>query len=635
MEFDPVEREAIDASMTQFLQVAVEQILEHQDAERFLAWVRQEALIDFPELFGGEPDLFAEEDEPQRLEAAALAMGRALWNATPLPDNGYAPRTLPEPAPLAPCPCGSGEPHRRCCQEAYQTLAVPPEVIWPLLMELLPTAEAERVVRQGVVPVETIGMLAERLMEAGAWRKAARLIEPRFVDAGEAFDEHDEHLFEILMDAYLELGSSRKRDDLVKRLLASAKPPFRSVVWERQALMRSDAGDRDGAWEAFNNAQRDNPNSIGIGALEVSLLMADGDFERLRERSRYWLARLKRLGLPSDHPTMELFSRLLESPAETLAAMGAEGEGDSVLRLMALLDGVTGAGEGYVLEHMGMEHDPSAAMLRPSAALFELERAWTAVWPLGKPFSVNPAPFEEAEVWAAACAAEWLGFLEEHPEALGSLSILDDLAMGIEQLRHAYTEPVQASLWGPLLHHFDGVLSGILGGRRGLTLPWGVEENRPALRLLGRLADHYEQRRDFRAHIATLERLLQLNPNDNHGHRVRVINQRLINGDNEGALLLADAYPDDGMVDVLYGRALAAFRLERDEAAARAISLAVEQSPLVADYLLKSRVRKPKIDDFGVSVGGPDEAWLYRDAMRKSWRGTKGALEWLAEVVKG
>ena len=633
MEFDTAERQVFDDAMSRFLETAVERILDLQDAEAFLDWVRGEAADAYPELFDAPAEFVGEGGESPA--AAALALGRALWNATPLPSNGYHPRPLPPVLPTSPCPCGSGRPYGECCGAVHEGLAVPPEVVWPIVLELLPEKEAERVVAEGLAPIDTVGLLAEQLMAGRAWGRVARLLEPRFMGALEGFGERDELFFEMLMDAYLELGATRKRSTLIKRLLENTHPPFRSVVWERQALILSDSGDRDGAWEAFHQAQRDNPQSVRIGALEVTLLMSEGNLERLAERSRYWIARFRRMGLPPEHPTMALFERLTDDPAATLAAMGEAGEAGAVGRLIELLAAADGPPPRYGLEPFDTgEEGLEAYVLMPSAAQRGLEVRWAEVWPLEKPFSVNPHPLDEADAWEPLHAERWLGFLEENPKALSSLSILDDLAIGIAQLEHAYTEPVLETLWAPLLSRAEAVIDRALKGESEAELPWLVEENRPALRLLAHLANLHELRHDEAAEQALYERLLALNPNDNHGYRIRVINQRLAAGDDEGALVIAERYPDDHMVDVSFGRALALHRLGRTEAADEALRKAVEQSPLVAEYLLAKRVRKPRIDHFGVTVGGPDEAWLYRDAMRKVWAESRGALAWLKGMAE-
>ena len=61
---------------------------------------------------------------------------------------------------------------------------------------------------------------------------------------------------------------------------------------------------------------------------------------------------------------------------------------------------------------------------------------------------------------------------------------------------------------------------------------------------------------------------------------------------------------------------------------------AAEHLPLVLDFLVRDRVAKPPIDPMGVTMGGKDEAWLYRESMRKTWLATEGMLEWLKPLAK-
>lgn len=39
-------------------------------------------------------------------------------------------------------------------------------------------------------------------------------------------------------------------------------------------------------------------------------------------------------------------------------------------------------------------------------------------------------------------------------------------------------------------------------------------------------------------------------------------------------------------------------------------------------------------EQFGVTVGGNDQAWLYREEMRDVWETSPGALEWLRKTSK-
>jgi hypothetical protein len=54
----------------------------------------------------------------------------------------------------------------------------------------------------------------------------------------------------------------------------------------------------------------------------------------------------------------------------------------------------------------------------------------------------------------------------------------------------------------------------------------------------------------------------------------------------------------------------------------------------VAEYLGRSRVPRPELHGPGITLGGSDEAWLYRDEMRATWKITRGALNWLKQTFK-
>ena len=53
----------------------------------------------------------------------------------------------------------------------------------------------------------------------------------------------------------------------------------------------------------------------------------------------------------------------------------------------------------------------------------------------------------------------------------------------------------------------------------------------------------------------------------------------------------------------------------RDEVA----RLAVEALPEVRRYLLREKAKRPAMSDFGVRLGGKDQAWIYREEMREVW----------------
>lgn len=86
MERGQVELEAL----LRFLRSAVGELLRRQDADEFLSWMESQAPERFPEVFSGMDE--------RVVRSLALELGRQIWNATPLPRNGFQPLVLPPPA---------------------------------------------------------------------------------------------------------------------------------------------------------------------------------------------------------------------------------------------------------------------------------------------------------------------------------------------------------------------------------------------------------------------------------------------------------------------------------------------------------------------------------------------------------
>ncbi|MGH6950513.1 MAG: hypothetical protein ACREH4_06555, partial [Vitreimonas sp.] len=165
-------------------------------------------------------------------------------------------------------------------------------------------------------------------------------------------------------------------------------------------------------------------------------------------------------------------------------------------------------------------------------------------------------------------------------------------------------------------------------------LPWLLPENRPGLRGLARRYFLRDEREDRAGAVRAAEALLRLNPDDNHGMRFELVNEYLLKHDDEGALALASAYLDDLAPETRFGRVLALLRLKRLTEAEDALRSARHALPKVMPYLLPARVKRPKLSEHGVTIGGADQAWLYRDRMRRAWEATPGAMDWLRKVAR-
>src|SRR2546426_12370392 len=96
---DEVIDDAETDQMAEFLSRCVKEILGRQDPGSFLQWLETSGPSLLPGPFAAAPD-------QQMRRALAAALGSTIWNATPLPENGYRPRPLPRPERNEPCPRG-------------------------------------------------------------------------------------------------------------------------------------------------------------------------------------------------------------------------------------------------------------------------------------------------------------------------------------------------------------------------------------------------------------------------------------------------------------------------------------------------------------------------------------------------
>ncbi len=113
------------------------------------------------------------------------------------------------------------------------------------------------------------------------------------------------------------------------------------------------------------------------------------------------------------------------------------------------------------------------------------------------------------------------------------------------------------------------------------------------------------------------------------------VDDLLIGGNDQAALDLINRYPDDRQhAELLYGGVLALYRQNRKGEALTRLLKAGEALPLVFEYLMKEKVRKPRLQEGRITIGGKDQAWIYRASMRDTWLTTEGMAEWLKGAGK-
>ena len=588
-------------------------------ASEFLHWVQQSLTN-----YAAEHSVVVADRALAR--ALAFAWARAVWNGLPLDAAGRKPKRMPDPAADAPCPCGSSNTFAECCRDMPHIPPLASSVLWPYVLANIQPAERSVLLAGNRVPRAALIEFAAYLLDHDRRGEVIAALEPRLENPQRYHDEEMALLLDLLCEAYgmSEKGARRKLKLLHMTTEKAPRSPLRSEAWQRLATIYMDKRESERAWRAFRHAQQDHPHADALSVLEVELLVAERRLDEARYRAKFWATALKRSGIAVGDPRIEFLQRVAADPVVALGevAINIGGAGRQLREwLQTVQDRPTPL---YELQPHG-----GAFVLEPPPAVAAAERKWHEIFPLEKPFSVQDQPFDNHEIWHEVGETYWCDFLRAHPECFDSVDILDDLGTAVARHPQAEAPGLDDLLLGPVLARNEAILGRAHRQGANLTLPWVIASNRPALRGLMRSVQWRLARKERSRAAVTAELLLDLNPDDNHGVRFMLMNEYLRSGDDEKALALAQRYPLDLAPETRFGAVLALVRLHRMQEAERALSTAREDLPKTAQYLLPTRIRRPRIMPDCIEVGGDDQAWLYRDEMRSVWQQTPGALEWL------
>lgn len=356
------------------LDCSVRHALDQPDGQAFVPWFQEVAPLLAPKFVAG-----FEGSDSERHSALHL-IGRLLWNRIPHPDHRYRPSPLPKPERNAPCPCGSGRKYKHCCARA-EAIGDPFEHMSLLgyVLRQFPRTQLKTLSLDGVDVGELAHVAAEwcDAGESGA-ADAAVLLERVFADMTRA-DARAEYAFDVLADCYDVLGKPRKKADLIERCLAARDVALRSAALHRKITIAADRGERDAARRMFTEAQRMDPDHPGLATLEMTLLLDDGDHDRLRERGRFWMARLAR---DRDHDYSDLIAHIrdLVADPEGVALEIAGRDAPGLVELRRMLAALPAVECHYTLERMDGE-----ARLVASPELAALEARWREGVDIAKP----------------------------------------------------------------------------------------------------------------------------------------------------------------------------------------------------------------------------------------------------------
>lgn len=551
-------------------------------------------------------------------------LARAMWNAIPQPDHGFRLMKLPLPGRNDPCFCGSGRKYKQCCANLPE-FPMEPSLMLETLLHVMPRKHWANLAHSQINRVWMIAV-AYRWLRDGAAEQVLHLLEPWFKGEGTIRNE-DGDLLDLLLDAYADLDKPRKRKTLAIAATQRGENYVRYLGWQRLALMELDAGNLAASHAALKEAMRADPDDPNLGPLEVTLLIGEGNTHMAQERARFWLAKMARLRDPELKDRMAWLQQVVENPEAAMFRSAANSD-PALARLEELMQSAPPPACHYRLDP---END-STGPFEPEPALAKLISKWAEVFPAQKPFSVelstyNAAPWQETEAW--------LHLLHQHPMLWQSFDVLDDLVIALDG--YGMTGVAQM-LVPPLLARAEQLfeLVRVTHHAENMKSEWGWLQNRPALRLLVRLALDNERAQDAAAREQAFNLKMRLvttiNPNDNHGLRAGLVAELVRRGRAEDAIALAARYPDD-LADMEYNRILALYAAHRLTDAEQAARNAFLTHPKVGYMLIAKTPRKPRLDPHGYRLGSEQEAWLYRDSFHAYWEAQSGALEWLQQVA--
>jgi tetratricopeptide (TPR) repeat protein len=204
------------------------------------------------------------------------------------------------------------------------------------------------------------------------------------------------------------------------------------------------------------------------------------------------------------------------------------------------------------------------------------------------------------------------------------VQVLDEVAM----LFRSYEEPDAARFFWK---------RAIDVGMRGLpddfldrhwTLPYSFESNRNLLHSLNALAFLLLEQGELADALELFDVLLRLDPEDAFVARAKIVYCHLALRQPKNVLAICENYPEDSLVEIVFGRVLALHQSGRKEESSAAAVAAATTHPVVLKELFHSSRHPDHSGD------AHDHAWHYWHEFRKFWIASAGAVGMMKEAQR-
>ena len=344
-----------------------------------------------------------------------------------------------------------------------------------------------------------------------------------------------------------------------------------------------------------------------------------------------WLRKIRRADLEDDTLT-EFFEAVASDPHAAMVEIGMEMSGGAGGEVVELLQDLTERPVSrYSLAEAPQDYQTPrpSRLLQAPPQLSELETAWLSVFPREGLVAVAGATAAVADhsPWQPEAEILWSDWLRQFPQALDSIAVLDDLASAMLEHPQSNIPGWDERMLAPLLDRQCAIVELSLGTELVLLVS-RYEENFPALRGLMRRLELSLRHGDNQAMERDAQLLLKLDPDDDQGVRLLIMDDLLRSGRYADALKLAADYAGDVEPDLPFGAALARFRQGDTAEADQLLVKAMAEFPLVVPMLLKRSPRVPRAHEES-GPGSAGQAWYYRESALDLWQATPDALTWL------
>ena len=161
---------------------------------------------------------------------------------------------------------------------------------------------------------------------------------------------------------------------------------------------------------------------------------------------------------------------------------------------------------------------------------------------------------------------------------------------------------------------------------------WGMHETRPFMRCLYQKAFIFLMMGKTEESIAILIEMLDLNEGDNQGVRYLLLSELATIGDEKNFKKYDKIFAEEESTQLLYPRALFAFKTEGDTAGARKKMIkAFKANPYVLQFLMDDKLQFSNATSY--AQGTPEEAEIYLIHGMFSWYSNKEAFAWMVETL--